>query len=324
MKMTEALMFKGARTILDDCVSLKNGESVFIVTDAHKEHIARVLAAAAMERGGDVTIGVIEPRAKAGQEPPKVVAEGMKHADIVLCPVSKSITHTFAVKDAAKNGARILVMTDFSDETLVRGGIQADFRAIKPVCQKVAKAFAEGDELHLQSPGGTDLRVDIRGRRGNALYCIVEPGQFSTVPTVEANVSPVEGSANGRIVADASVPYLGIGLLDEPIHAEVENGYIKKLWGGKQASVLLRDLEGHADPNCFNVAEIGLGLNPSCCMIGVMLEDEGVVGSAHIGIGTSITLGGTIKAPTHYDLLMWHPTITIDGKKIFEGTEVLI
>ena len=44
-----------------------------------------------------------------------------------------------------------------------------------------------------------------------------------------------------------------------------------------------------------------------------MLEDEGVIGSAHIGIGTSITLGGVIKAPTHYDLIMWNPTIVVDG-----------
>jgi leucyl aminopeptidase (aminopeptidase T) len=188
----------------------------------------------------------------------------------------------------------------------------------------MADTFAKGKSLHITSPGGTDLYVDITGRRGNALYCIVEPGEFSTVPTVEANVSPVEGSARGRIVADASVPYLGIGLLNEPVEATIEAGYITSIKGGKQAAALLRDLESHGDRNCFNVAEIGLGLNPKCRMIGVMLEDEGVVGSAHIGIGTSITLGGIIKAPTHYDLLMWNPTITVDGVKVFEGTKVLI
>ena len=35
---------------------------------------------------------------------------------------------------------------------------------------------------------------------------MVEKGEFSTIPTVEANVSPVEGTANGVIVADASIP----------------------------------------------------------------------------------------------------------------------
>ncbi|MBU0926250.1 MAG: leucyl aminopeptidase [Spirochaetes bacterium] len=317
-------MFKGARTILDVCVSVKRGESVCIVTDHAKEPIARVLEAAAIERGAETVVLVMEPRERAGQEPPDAIAAAMKAADIVLLPVSRSITHTYAVKEAAAAGARLLVMTDFGEETLVRGGIEADFQESRPVCKRVASILAEGRSLRITSPGGTDLSVDITGRRGNALYCIVEPGEFSTVPTIEANVSPVEGSAKGRIVADASVPYLGIGLLDEPIIADVEAGLITSIRGGRQAKVLLDDLEGHGDPASFNVAEVGVGLNPKCRMIGIMLEDEGVLGSAHIGIGTSITLGGSVKAPCHYDLLMWNPRIEVDGVLVFDRDKVVL
>ena len=315
---------QGAKTIMDNCVSLKAGEVVLIVTDMMQENIANVLAAAATERGAEVIVSVMKPRKKAGEEPPKLIAESMKHADVVLIPVSYSVTHTYAVKEAAQNGARILVLTDFTEEMLIRGGIEADFKAIKPVCKAIADAFAQGSKVHLTSPGGTDLWLDITGRRGNALYCVVEPGEFSTIPTVEANASPVEGSAHGCIVADASIPYLGIGVLNEPVVVEVENGFITSISGGKQAEVLKKDLESHNDRNCFNIAELGLGLNPKCRLCGIMLEDEGVIGTAHIGIGTSITLGGTVKAPTHYDLLMWNPRIEVDGKVIFEGTEVLI
>jgi leucyl aminopeptidase (aminopeptidase T) len=59
-------------------------------------------------------------------------------------------------------------------------------------------------------------------------------------------------------------------------------------------------------------------------MIDVMLEDEGVLGSAHIGVGTNITLGGTVKAPCHYDLLVWNPRIEIDGEVVIEGTAVRV
>ena len=51
-------------------------------------------------------------------------------------------------------------------------------------------------------------------------------------------------------------------------------------------------------------------------------EDEGVIPTAHIGIGTSITLGGTVKAPTHYDLLMWNPKIEVDGRVLVDGDKV--
>ncbi len=136
--MKEALMMQGARTIMDNCVSLKAGETVLIVTDMVQEKIARVLACAAVERGAEVVVSVMKPRKRVGEEPPKLIAESMKHADVVLIPVSYSVTHTFAVKEAAEHGARLLVLTDFTEDMLISGGIEADFRALKPTCKGVA------------------------------------------------------------------------------------------------------------------------------------------------------------------------------------------
>jgi leucyl aminopeptidase (aminopeptidase T) len=166
--------------------------------------------------------------------------------------------------------------------------------------------------------------MDITGRRGNALYCVVEPGEFSTAPTVEANVSPIEGSANGRLVADASIPYLGIGVLTQPVIVEVEHGRITRIEGGGQAETLRKDLESHGDRSVYNIAELGVGLNPKCRMCGFMLEDEGVISTCHIGIGTNITLGGDTKAPVHYDLLMWTPTVEVDGQVVIRGPEACL
>ena len=84
----------------------------------------------------------------------------------------------------------------------------------------------------------------------------------------------------------------------------VKDGRITSIEGGRQAQMLKDDLASKADPNVYNIAEMGMGLNPKCHFCGFMLEDEGVEGSVHIGIGTSITLGGTVKAACHYDLIM--------------------
>ena len=102
-------------------------------------------------------------------------------------------------------------MTDFTPEVMMHGGIEANFDQIKPTCIAVAKALEDANEIHVTSPGGTDLTFKTGGRRGNALYCVVEKGQFSTIPTIEANTTPIEGTAEGVIVCDASIPYLGIG-----------------------------------------------------------------------------------------------------------------
>lgn len=321
--MQELMMLKGAKTLVDVCTKVRPGENVLVVADMTKTSIAKAISAVAIDRGAESIIMVMKPRGRAGQEPPQPVAEAMKAADVVFVPVSYSITHTHAVKNAAAAGARLIVMTDFTEEMMVHGGLEADFEKLKPTCLSVAEKFGEGNHIRLTSPGGTDLTMEITGRRGNALYCIVEPGQFSTVPTVEANVSPVEGTANGKIVVDASIPYLGIGVIYEPITVEVKDGFITHIEGGRQAEVLKKDLASQNDPNAYNIAEIGTGLNPKCRMCGLMLEDEGVVSTCHIGIGTSITLGGVIKAPIHYDLLMWAPRIEVDDSVIIDGENIL-
>jgi len=274
------------------------------------------------ERDAEPILAVINPRAMDGQEPPSPLAEAMKSADVILCPVQKSITHTNAVKNAAAAGARILVMTAFTERLMIHGGIEADFRAQKPICEKLAKLFTEAKILKLTTPAGTELTMKINNRKGNALIGMVSPGTFSPIPIIEANVSPIEGSCQGIMVVDASIPYINIGLLKEPIYIKVENGYIAEISGGYQARILKVDLESKNDKNVYNIAEVGVGLNPKCQMTGIMLDDEGVLGSCHIGIGTNVTLGGTIKAPIHYDLVLWKPTLQLDGKILIENGEL--
>jgi leucyl aminopeptidase (aminopeptidase T) len=320
--LTERAMLKGAHKLLAACTHTQAGEQVLIVTDPKLKDLAEPLAQAAEEIGAEASICVMPARKAHGQEPPGPVAAAMAAADVFFAPVSVSITHTRAVKEAAQSGARGLVLTDFTPDMLVSGGIEADFEAQAPICHRLAAIFEAGEEVHLTTRAGTDLRLDASGRRGNALTCIVEAGQFSTVPTIEANFSPVEGSAQGVIVADASIPYLEIGLLEEPVRAEVRDGSITRIEGGRQARVLRKNLAGQGDPLVYNVAELGVGLNPKARLCGLMLEDEGVLGVVHIGIGTNITLGGSIKASVHYDLLMYGATLEVDGQVLLRTGEL--
>lgn len=316
--MRNFLMAKGAHTVVNTCVGVQPGEKILIITETEKMNIAETIAEAIVVAGAEPIITIMVPREGDGLEPPKPIASAMFSSDAFISVVGKSITHTHAVKDAKGNGSRGVVLTHFSEDMMVRGGLECDFKTIAPECIAFAKALEGAEHVHLTTPFGTDLTFSAKGRRGNALYGIVKPGQFSTVPTIEANVSPLEGTPNGKIVADASVPYIGIGVLDEPVVCEVKDGFITNITGGKQANILYEDLKAKNDPNCFNVAELGIGLNPKCRFCGFMLEDEGVRGSCHIGIGTSITLGGTVKAKSHYDVIMTKATIEVDGRVILK------
>jgi leucyl aminopeptidase (aminopeptidase T) len=322
--MHEIDLAPGAKRIVEVNGRVQAHEQVVVVTDPTMERYAEAVAAAAREVGAEVTTFVIPVRSRDGQEPPEPVARAMKEAQVIFSPVRVSITHTRAIRAALEEGARAILMTAYTDGIMTSPALlETDFLAQAPVCHRVGDAFTSGKEVRLTSPSGTDLRFSIEGRRANVLTNVPDPGELAPVPDIEVNVVPVTGSAQGVIIADASVPYLDIGILVEPIVCTVEDGFITKMAGGEQADRLNRHLDSFGDRNCYNVAELGVGLNPKARLTGEMLEDEGVMGTIHIGIGTSHTLGGEIVAPTHYDLLMWEPTIEVDGRVIQRDKEVL-
>lgn len=312
-------MLVGARKLVDMCAEVQKGEQVLVVTDgATDPRIAQAITVAAEERGAHPQTVTLENHLIDSGEPPESVAAAMKEAAVIFAPVNISITHTRAVKNACEAGSRVLALTQWLPEMLVSGGIDADFRAIEPLVRKMARIWDEGETVHVKTEAGTDMVMDIRGRFGtpHAKTGIVRAGEFSPVPTIESPVSPVTGE--GTIVCDASFPYLGIGVPDEPIIAEVKDGNVVSLKGGRDADTIRKAWEAMNDPNVYNLAEIGIGMNPHCRIIGSMLEDEGVDTTCHFGIGTSDTLGGVIKAACHFDFVIHDPTITVDGRVVMK------
>lgn len=315
---------KGAQVIINTCACVKKEEDVLIIIEKQLLDIAYCLSDVIREADANPIITIMDARTSDGAEPPYPIAKSMEHTDVFLALVNKSITHTSAVKSAIANGARGIMLTQFNEKMMSDSGVKADFKAMESLCKGAANTMENAKKIELTSSHGTHLTFSAAGRRGNALTGIVGRGEFAPVPTIEANVSPLEGTANGIIVANASIPYIGIGLLKSNVIAHVKDGLITSIEGGEEASVLRKDLADKDDPNVYNIAELGIGINPECRFSGFMLEDEGVYGSVHIGIGTSITLGGTVKAKCHYDLIMTEATITVDGKVLLDNGQFTI
>jgi leucyl aminopeptidase (aminopeptidase T) len=315
----------GARKLIEANARVRAGEQIVIVTDHQSLDLATPVAFAAAAAKGEVVTCIMAPRARDGQEPPDAIARAMREADVIFSPVSTSITHTVAMKEALQAGARAILMTAWTSDTFTRPALlETDFEAQKEVCHRLGKAFTENDHIRLTSPSGTDLTFSIAERTANILTNVPESGELAPVPDIEVNVVPVEGTAEGIYISDASLPYLGIGVLEEPIKCIVEEGFVTQIEGGEQALFFEKTLRSYGDKNCFNVAELGVGLNPNAQLTGMMLEDEGVLGTIHVELGTSHTLGGKVVAPTHYDLLMWHPIIRADGTVIQRDREILV
>jgi leucyl aminopeptidase (aminopeptidase T) len=326
--MTNIFAARGARTIVEKCAFIKEGEKVFIVTDYDTFPEADLIAQHAIAIGANVTIGIMSQRDLDGQEPEGTIAAAMKQANVVLMPVRKSLAHTNASRIAREAGARILSLTASSMDLLASPAYMADFKKAAPLCEKFSDIFSKGDTLTITSKAGTNFSTSMRDRKGNAHKCLVDkPGQFSAAPNIEANFSPVEGTSNGVFVADASIPYLGIGALDSPVTFVIKDGAVVEVKGGSGAKKIAKIWKEKNDPNVYNIAQIAVGLNPEVPeAIGYLgcNYDEGAFGTMHIGIGTSTNLGGTVKATTHFDAVMSRPTLAVDGKTLIEDGVVLV
>ena len=58
-------------------------------------------------------------------------------------------------------------------------------------------------------------------------------GDLGSPPDIEANIAPLENSANGVIIVDGSIPFTDFGLLHKPITLEIKDGKISKISGNR-------------------------------------------------------------------------------------------
>ena len=150
--MKRILMSRGARTVVEVCAGVQAGEQAVIVTEPEMLTMAEAIAAAVYRVGAEPAITLMMPRDSDGQEPPPTIAAAMKASQVFFNLVRTSITHTRATRDAAAAGSRGMMMTQFTEEMLIHGGIEADFRALAPRCQAHAPCVhrSPGNQLSRQ------------------------------------------------------------------------------------------------------------------------------------------------------------------------------
>ncbi|MDP4182416.1 MAG: leucyl aminopeptidase [Bacillota bacterium] len=321
--MQEAIYSFGARKLVENVGNIKPHEKVLIVSDFAMKVIAERLTCAVSAIGAECVVCYMKPREWDCQEPPEMIAEAMKKADVILTPVSVSIAWTNAITNAKKNGARVMLMTGFTDEIFARPAlVLTNFQEQAKLCAKLADIYDKASRVRLYTEKGTDFTFEKQGRYANKVGPIPVSGECRAAPDIEINIVPIEGTSQGKLVVDGSIPYLGIGVLDTSVEFVVKDGLIVSITGDRNAQKLADNLAQFENQNVYNIAEFGIGLNPNACLSGVMLEDEGVFGTVHIGIGSSCHFGGLVDAPIHYDLLIKNVCIELDGKLIQRGREI--
>ncbi|MED4780176.1 aminopeptidase [Brevibacillus choshinensis] len=306
-----------SKGILTNCMALKAGESFLVVADDVKRELGEALWEAGRQLGAESVYLVMQEREKSGQEPPAFVAEAMKHADVVVCVTEHSLTHTKARKEAAANGTRLATMPGITEDMFLEGAIAADYSQVKILTEKVTDLLTAASTVRIEKDGKS-LQFSIANRPGvpsTGMY--VNPGESGNLPSGEAYIAPVEGSAEGQILIDGSIS--GIGKVDSPLLLTVEKGRITKTEGttGERLLQILGEQDGRM------LGEFGIGTNDKARITGVVLEDEKVYGTIHVAFGSNNTFGGNIVAGVHIDLVVKEPDVYLDDRLIMKKGQLL-
>jgi len=304
-----------------DCMGLAAHERVLVVTDGPLRSIGDALRDAAAQLAADVVLVEITPRRSNGEEPPAEVAAMMGAFDVVLCPTSKSLTHTDARRAASAKGARIATLPGVTEEIMARC-MAADYEAIAARTRTLAGLMETAAVIRVTAPGGTDVRLPVRGRRAYASTGLFrEKGQSGNLPTGEAFLAPLEGESEGVVVVDGSMA--GVGLVATPIRITVAGGVATAIEGGDEAVRLRALLDPHGR-DAYTVAEFGIGTNDRAVITGVILEDEKVMGTIHIAFGDNKSMGGSVRVASHLDGLVTRPSVWFDDRPIMKDGRLLV
>ena len=322
-------LMNGIRSILEASMAVKPKERVLVIADdeSRSMSICQAIVAVANSMDAEPVLTVVprqkHARAEGAGEPPSAVGAAMKSVEVVFSVSERTNwVHSNARKEATAAGARFYVIGQVPLDDLEQGVSAEDLRLIKERTEKVAQRLTEAKVARVTSPSGTNITMSLVGREGEAhhpLSRIVAGLPYYS----EAAVSPVEGTAEGVIIADLAIVQWGYRLR-EPLKLTVKGGKVADLSGSTQDAERLRNMLAR-DENAVNIAELGIGTSHIIpwAMHGTR-RDGGRIGTAHIGFGRNSDIGGKTWSRIHQDTLISPAAVELDGQHALKNGVLLI
>lgn len=307
--MTEELD-RAVATVVRDCLGVAAGEEVLVVCNPATRELGDALRGEAEAAGAEAVLAVMSERDSHAGEPPAMVADAMVAADVLLAPTVQSLSHTAARKRATESGTRAATLPGATVEMLGRV-MSDDMEQLRQRGARVAGLLDRGTEARITCDHGSDLRLGLEGRKAIPdAGELSARGAFGNLPCGEGFIAPA--TAEGTLIVDGSIA--GVGRVSEPVRLTIEDGHLVDASGAEGAK-LMELLTVHG-PDGTNVAELGIGTNAKAILTGNILEDEKILGTAHVAFGASAAIGGNIQVPVHLDVVSLRPEVTIDDTPV--------
>ena len=326
----EELLANSAKMVVETCMDIRRGENVLIVCDPTTGEIGQALHEATIKKSERVLL-IVMPKAKHhGEEPPTPVANLMRQQQVVLAPTKYSLTHTRAVRQAVRDGARVATMPGITNDMFTHGGMAADFNKIKQRISNLGPYFRRRRIVNVKSKEGTDITFEVNWRdwKLDDNGICNRPRMLTNLPAGKAFIMPREGTMNGVLIIDGSWDST---LLDEKIELQIEDGMVIDVKGGQIAANIRQEfgevakkLRSKDRENVWTVAEFGFGMNDQARMGGNVLEDEKRLGTCYFSIGDNTTLGGSSAVGIHIPGVLTNPSVWLDDSQILQDGKFIL
>jgi leucyl aminopeptidase (aminopeptidase T) len=338
---------KGTVNMLKVNMGLKPGEKLLVVTDTptisewktqnsekltdavRRSVLAKMVSEIATQAfpESNVEFFAYPSIGKHGTYPGTEVEEKMKTANVVVAMTTYSLTHTDAREHATQAGARVASMPRFLVEMFYPGGpMAADYTKIARETAKIADLITQANQAAIKSRAGTDLTFSVKARNGMSDAGIFkEKGTWGNLPSGEAYCAPLEGTANGRLVAQKG----WYPDLKENMIITFRDGKVISMEGGGEVGNRFRELlafgkEEEPYLSRRNLAELGVGTNPNAKRPDNVLEAEKIRGTVHVAIGDNSHMGGAVKTDVHEDFIIPLATLSLDDKVVMRSGRLVI
>ncbi|HXX88423.1 MAG TPA: aminopeptidase [Candidatus Acidoferrum sp.] len=203
--------------------------------------------------------------------------------------------------------------------------IDVKYEDMQKLAKKLAKSLERGSEVHITTASGTDLRLNLEGRRPHVDDGIIDKEDiengaiFTSLPSGSVQVAPTETSAQGLFVSNVPEPMYGILVHDATWN--FKDGRLSSFKGGKNiaAATALWEREiGDKD----RIGWITLGLNPKAKT--GFTHSEIVLGTVTVGIGDNRELDGKNDSDYGCKFTATEPTVVLDGETIIKKGKFMI
>ncbi len=326
----DELLAGSAKMVVETCMDVRRGENVLIVCDPTTGEIGQALHEATIEKSERVLL-IVMPKAKHhGEEPPTPVANLMRQQQVILAPTKYSLTHTKAIRQALRDGARVATMPGITVDMFTHGGMAADFNNVKKRISNLGPHFRRRRIVNVKSKLGTEITFEVNWREwkldDNGICN--RPRMLTNLPAGKAFIMPREGTMNGTLIINGS---WDSSLLDQNIELQIENGIVIDVKGGTIAANIRQEfgevakkLRSKDRENVWTVAEFGFGMNDQARMGGNVLEDEKRLGTCYFSIGDNTALGGSSAVGIHIPGVLTGASVWLDDSQILQDGEFVL